>query len=272
MDTQTHPGVSEPAIHCVELSRRFGHFTAVDRVNLSIDHGEIFGLIGPNGAGKTTLMKLLTTLLPPTSGSATVAGCDLVRQPQSVRRHIGYVPQLVSVDGALTGFENMLLSARLYGIPRQERHERIAAALATMGLSESAGHVVEHYSGGMIRRLEVAQSMLHRPTVLFMDEPTVGLDPVARTTVWNHVLDLKKSYHMTLVVTSHYMEEIEELCDRLALMTNGRIAAVGTPAELKARIGPGASLEDVFSRLAAESKEGEQSYVDAKRSRGAARG
>jgi ABC-2 type transport system ATP-binding protein len=218
-------------------------------------------------------MKMLTTLLPPTSGVATVAGFDIVRQPSLVRARIGYVPQLVSVDGSLTGQENMLLSARLYGIPMRERKERIAAALDMMGLSDFAGHLVQRYSGGMIRRLEVALSMLHRPSVLFMDEPTVGLDPAARDTVWSHVIDLKRSSRMTLVVSSHYMEEVEELCDRIALMAAGRLVAIGSAAELKAGIGPGASLDDVFLKLAAGAdREGEKSYADVKHTRRDAHG
>jgi ABC-2 type transport system ATP-binding protein len=148
------------------------------------------------------------------------------------------MPQLLSADGALTGYENLLLSARLYGLPRREQPARIAQALATMGLTEAAGHLVGRYSGGMIRRLEIAQSMLHRPAVLFMDEPTVGLDPAARETVWDHVVDLRRTFRTTMLVTTHYMEEeAEDLCNRISLIAHGRIAAVGTPAELKAEAG-----------------------------------
>src|SRR5208282_5936565 len=176
---------SRPTVDMLDLTRRFGELTAVDRATIAVSQGEIFGLIGPNGAGKSTLIKMLTTLLPPTSGSATIAGYDIVREPAQVRRRIGYVPQLLSADGSLSGYENLLLSARLYGVPRRERMPRIAQALARMGLSGVADHLVGHYSGGMIRRLEIAQSLLHRPAVLFLDEPTVGLDPGARGTVWN---------------------------------------------------------------------------------------
>ena len=219
-----------------ELSRLFGDVVAVDGATLAIAQGEIFGLIGPNGAGKSTLIKMLTTLLPPTSGSATVAGYDIVRQASAVRRQIGYVPQLLSADGSLTGRENLLLSARLYGIPHQERAQRIAQAVARMGLAQAADHLVGGYSGGMIRRLEIAQSLLHRPKVLFLDEPTVGLDPGAREIVWDHLLDLKDTFHTTMIVTSHHMEEIDEYCDRIALIDRGRIAAVGTASELKAKV------------------------------------
>jgi len=232
-----------------DLTRKFGGLVAVDRASFTVDRGEIFGLIGPNGAGKSTLIKMLTTLLRPTSGAATVVGCDIVREPAAVRRHIGYVPQLLLADGSLTGYENMLLSARLYGVPRHERASRIERALARMGLSEAADHIVGHYSGGMIRRLEIAQSLLHRPKVLFLDEPTVGLDPGAREAVWDHVLDLRGSFGTTMIVTSHHLDEIDEFCDRIALIDRGRIAAIGKPSDLKARVGPDATLDDVFIRL-----------------------
>ena len=171
-----------------------------------------------------------------------------------MRRHIGYVPQLLSADGSLTGYENMLLSARLYGVPRRERKERVTRALARMGLSEVAHHLAGHYSGGMIRRLEIAQCLLHRPAVLFLDEPTVGLDPGARETVWERVLDLRDRFQRTMIVTSHHMDEIDKFCDRIALIDHGRIVAVGTPAELKARVGPDATLDDVFIRLVTRNK------------------
>ncbi|HEY5217786.1 MAG TPA: ATP-binding cassette domain-containing protein [Pseudolabrys sp.] len=272
-DNKPNAPISDSAVQAFALTRKFGDLTAVDQVTLTINQGEIFGLIGPNGAGKSTLIKMLTTLLPPTSGSATVAGYDIVRQPAEVRRHIGYVPQLLSADGSLTGYENMLLSARLYGIPRLERTERITGALARMGLSEVAHHIAGQYSGGMIRRLEIAQSLLHRPTVLFLDEPTVGLDPGARETVWEHVLDLRDRFHRTMIVTSHHMDEIDEFCDRIALIDHGRIAAVGTPSELKARVGPNATLDDVFIRLVAATSETETegNYGEVRRARRAAR-
>ena len=262
-----------PSVDIRDLTRRFGDIAAVDRATIAVERGEIFGLIGPNGACKSTLIKMLTTLLPPSSGSATVAGYDIVRQPAEVRRHIGYVPQLLSADGSLTGYENMLLSARLYGIPRHERVSRITRALARMDLTEVADRLVSHYSGGMIRRLEIAQSLLHRPAVLFLDEPTVGLDPSARETVWDHVLDLRNSFHTTMIVTSHHMDEINQFCDRIALIDRGRIAVVGTPTELKARVGPNATLDDVFIQLVATKTgtEPEGSYGDVKRARRAAR-
>jgi len=265
--------VSPPQVDIRDLTRRFGDLVAVDHVTITIGEGEIFGLIGPNGAGKSTLIRMLTTLLPPSSGTALVAGFDIAGAATGVRRHIGYVPQLLSADGSLTGYENLLLSARLYGIPRHERGERIARALKRMGLTESAGHLVRQYSGGMIRRLEIAQSLLHRPKVLFLDEPTVGLDPAARETVWEHVLDLRNNFRTTMVVTSHHMDEIDQFCDRIALIDHGRIAAVGTPADLKAKAGPGASLDDVFIQLVGPRSDSEAGggYGDVRRARRAAR-
>jgi ABC-2 type transport system ATP-binding protein len=273
MSEVTNTAVSDIVLQTAKLTRTFGDLTAVDHVTLTVNRGEIFGLIGPNGAGKSTLIKMLTTLLPPTSGSATVAGSDIVSQPAEVRRHIGYVPQLLSADGSLTGVENMLLSARLYGVPRAERMQRIVGALARMGLSEVAHHMVGQYSGGMIRRLEIAQCLLHRPPVLFLDEPTVGLDPSARETVWERVVELRDRFQRTMIVSSHLMDEINTFCDRIALINRGRIVAVGTPAELKARVGPDATLDDVFIRLvaAAGESETEGSYGEVRRARRAAR-
>jgi ABC-2 type transport system ATP-binding protein len=266
------PPAAEPAIATHELSRKFGDFTAVSSVTLTVPAGEIFGLIGPNGAGKSTLVKMLTTLLPPSAGSARVAGCDAVRDAARVRRHIGYVPQLLSADGSLTGYENMLLSARLYEVPRAERAARIREGLKSVGLEEVADRQVRRYSGGMIRRLEIAQSMLHRPAVLFMDEPTVGLDPAAREAVWQQVLALRRNFGTTILVTTHYMKEADELCNRVGLIARGKIVTVGTPAELKAAAGSGATLDDVFNRLAAEeSTEGEGNYRNVRHTRRAAR-
>ncbi|HUJ02149.1 MAG TPA: ATP-binding cassette domain-containing protein [Rhizomicrobium sp.] len=263
---------STPVVDIRELTRRFNGLLAVDRVTIAIPQGEIFGLIGPNGAGKSTLIRMLATLLPPSSGSATVAGYDIVRQPADVRRQIGYVPQLLSADGSLTGYENLLLSARLYRIARHERAERIQRALAWMELSDAADHLVSHYSGGMIRRLEIAQSLLHRPKVLFLDEPTVGLDPLARETVWRHVLDLKKSAGTTMIVTTHRLDEINEYCDRIALIDRGRIVTIGTPSGLRAQIGPDATLDDVFIKLvgARSEAETERGFGEERRARRAA--
>jgi ABC-2 type transport system ATP-binding protein len=246
----TATDVARDVVAVRELTRRFGTLVAVDHVSFAVGHNEVFGIIGANGAGKSTIIRMLTTLLPVSSGSAEVAGFDVVREPAQVRRHIGYVPQLLSADGSLTAWENMLLSARLYGIPRGEVRPRIENALAAMELTQSAHRLVQGFSGGMIRRLEIAQSMLHRPDVLFLDEPTVGLDPVARRAVLQHLAWLRRETNTTILVTSHYMEEIDELCDRIGVLREGALAAIGAPAELKARVGPTATLDDVFAALA----------------------
>ena len=249
-----------------ELTKRFGDVVAVDKVSLAVGEQEIFGLIGPNGAGKSTLIKMLTTLLPATSGSALVAGFDVRRQPAQVRARIGYVPQLLSADGSLTAYENLLLSARLYLIPRSERRSRIDEALQMMDLTDASHRLVQEFSGGMIRRLEIAQAMLHRPPVLFMDEPTVGLDPLARRTVWEHVRRLQTRFGTTIVITTHLMDEADELCGRIGVLHNGQLEKVGTPAELKAGAGPNASLDDVFTQITgAELHPGE--YRDVRQTR-----
>jgi ABC-2 type transport system ATP-binding protein len=247
MDTNETDGF---AIVTSELTRRFGTLTAVDHIKLQISYGEIFGLLGANGAGKSTLIKMLTTLLPPTSGTAEVGGFDIIQSPGNVRRRIGYVSQLVSADGALTGFENLRLSAKLYDIPKTEMVARIENALEFMGLVDSANKLVRTYSGGMIRRLELAQAMLHRPAILFLDEPTIGLDPVARRTVWDRLLDLRRDYGMTVLITTHDMEEAEELCDSLAILHRGQVSVVGKPSDLRAGLGAEASMDDVFAHYA----------------------
>jgi ABC-2 type transport system ATP-binding protein len=229
------------------LTRRFGEIVAVERASFRVGAGEVLGLIGPNGAGKSTLIKMLTTLLPPSEGGARVAGFDIRTQSADVRRSIGYVPQLLSADGELTGYENLLLSARLYLVPRRERAARIAEALQRMGLTEARDRLVRGYSGGMIRRLEIAQSTLHRPRVIFLDEPTVGLDPTGRLAVWQHVRALRDQIGAAIVLTTHYMEEADELCDRIGVLDSGRLVALGTPEALKRALGPGATLEDVFA-------------------------
>jgi ABC-2 type transport system ATP-binding protein len=232
-----------------DLSRHFGPVVAVDHLSLTIGAREVFGLIGPNGAGKSTLMKMFVTLLPPSSGRVLVAGYDVARAPQEVRRHIGYVPQVLSADGELTGYENMLLSARLYLIPHAEQAARVAVALSLMGLVEAKDRLVRTYSGGMARRLEIAQSTLHRPAVLFLDEPTVGLDPTGRQTVWKHLAALRQEIGAAVVFSTHYMDEAEAVCDRIAVIAEGQVKALGSPAELKARLGADATLDDVFTAL-----------------------
>jgi ABC-2 type transport system ATP-binding protein len=229
------------------LTKRFGDFTAVVDLTISIEPGEIFGLVGPNGAGKTTVIKMLTTLLPPTAGDASIDGHSIIHEAVGVRRVIGYVPQLLSADGSVTGYENLLIFSKLYDIPRRERKQRISNVLNFMGLSEFSNKLVRTYSGGMIRRLEIAQAMLHRPKVLFLDEPTVGLDPVARKTVWQHIQQLQADYGTTIFLTTHYMDEADQLCGRVAIMHLGKVAAIGSPSELKSSVGEGATLDDVFA-------------------------
>jgi ABC-2 type transport system ATP-binding protein len=243
------------------LTRCFGTLTAVNALTISVEAGEMFGLIGPNGAGKTTMIKMLTTLLRPTSGEASLAGFNIMRQAASVRRVIGYVPQALSVDGSLTGYENLLIFAKLYDIPHTQREIRIRDALSFMGLTDAAGKLVREYSGGMIRRLEIAQSTLHHPPLLFLDELTVGLDPLARKAVWEHIKQLCTQYGTTIFLTTHYMEEADTLCSRVAIMHLGKVVALGTPASLKASIGKsGGTLDDVFIHYAGGTLESGGSY------------
>jgi len=243
--------MSDIVLEIKTLTRRFGTFTAVDSLNLSVCTGEIFGLLGSNGAGKTTTIKMLTTLLPPSSGEARVADFSITTQAVDVRRAIGYVPQAISVDGSLTGYENLLIFAKLYDLPHREQQTRIREALEFMGLTSDSGRLVSEYSGGMVRRLEIAQSTLHRPRVLFLDEPTVGLDPIARDAVWKHLIDLRANYGTTLFFTTHYLEEAESHCDRIAIMHLGKIATIGTCKELESSFGGSVhTLNEVFAQYA----------------------
>ena len=246
-----NPAVTNPVVEIEKLSRRFGTFTAVDSLTLVANAGEVFGLLGSNGAGKSTTIKMLTTLLPPSSGEARVGGFSITTQPVEVRRTIGYVPQAVSVDGSLTGYENLLIFAKLYDIPRSEQQARIREQLTFVDLTADAGRLVGQYSGGMVRRLEIAQATLHRPRVLFLDEPTVGLDPIARDAVWKHLIDLRDQYGTTLFLTTHYLEDAENHCDRIAIMHMGKLAALGTLKELEASLGTGShTLDEVFVHYA----------------------
>jgi len=257
-----------PILVTRDLTRRFGDFVAVDRLSVSVRTGEIFGLIGPNGAGKTTTIKMLTTLLPITSGDATIAGYDVRRDAAEVRRNIGYVPQLISADAQVSGYENLWVFARLYSIARAEREERIRDALQFMGLSGVADELVKNYSGGMIRRLEIAQALMHRPRILFLDEPTVGLDPLARDAVWEQIERLRGHYGTSLVLTTHYMEEADRLCERIGVLHRGKMVALGTPAALKESLGrSGATLQDVFIHYAGEEVELSGGYREAGRTR-----
>ncbi|OUL28434.1 multidrug ABC transporter ATP-binding protein [Nostoc sp. T09] len=251
-----------------ELTRRFDKFTAVDGLNISVAPGEVFGLLGPNGAGKSTVIKMLTTLLPPSSGRATIAGYDVTHQSQAVRRAIGYVPQALSADGSLTGYENLLIFAKLYDIPSKRRQQRIRDVLEFMGLEEAAHRLVRNYSGGMIRKLEIAQSILHRPQIMFLDEPTVGLDPVARNQVWNLVQELRADYGTTIFLTTHFLEEADSLCNRVAIMNQGKVIATGTPTDLKAGLDkPNATLDDVFIQYTGAELASGVSYHDTARTR-----
>jgi ABC-2 type transport system ATP-binding protein len=253
------------------LTRRYGTLTAVNSLTISLRTGEVFGLLGPNGAGKTTVIKMLTTLLPPTSGRAQIATFDIIREPALVRSVIGYVPQLLSADGALTGEENLMVFARLYDIPRAEREPRVREALEFMDLAGVARRLVRTYSGGMVRRLEIAQSMLHRPRVLFLDEPTVGLDPMARHAVWERISQLASEFGTTIFLTTHYMEEAEQMCSRVAFMHLGRVTADGSPAELKESIGGDVTLDEVFSHYTGGVLEEGGTYRDTARVRRTAR-
>ena len=234
------------AVLCSGLTYRFGEHVAVNDVDLEIRPGETFGLLGPNGAGKTTTIRMLTTLLKPAAGRVTVFGVDAAARPMLVRRMIGYVPQLLSADGMLTGRENVELFARLFDVPRGQRATRVTEALAAMGLIGAADRLARTYSGGMIRRLELAQALINTPSLLVLDEPTVGLDPIARTDVWEYITNLRSSADMTVLMTTHYMDEADTYCDRIALMHQGRIRAEGTPAELKEALGAEVTLDDVF--------------------------
>jgi ABC-2 type transport system ATP-binding protein len=234
------------AVACDQITYTFGSHTAVDHVDLRIEPGETFGLLGPNGAGKTTTIRMLVTLLKPMSGQIDVFGVNTAAQPMMVRRMIGYVPQLLSADGTLTGRENVELFARLFDVPRRQRAKRVADALDAMGLQDAANRKAATYSGGMIRRLELAQALVNAPRLLVLDEPTVGLDPIARTDVWEYITMLRDEFGMTVLMTTHYMDEADIYCDRIALMHLGHIRATGTPDHLKTTLGDSVSLDDVF--------------------------
>ncbi len=224
------------AIETHGLTKRFDKMTAVDDVNLDVDQGEIFGLLGPNGAGKSTFISMLCTILKPTSGTAKVEGYDIVSQASDVRRSIGIVFQDPSIDDKLTGMENMELHADLYDVPRDVMYSRIDEVLKLVELEDRASSFVNTYSGGMRRRLEIARSLIHYPRVLFLDEPTVGLDPQSRDHIWNYIRDLKKRENITIILTTHYMEEADKLCDRIAIIDRSRIIALDTPDNLKSKI------------------------------------
>lgn len=219
------------------MTKKFGDFTAVDAVTLSVDEGEIFGLLGPNGAGKTTLISMLVTLKHPTAGGASVNGFDIARDPDSVRRSIGIVFQDPSLDEELTAYENLELHAVMYGMPKAERDAKIKEVVALVELSDRLNDLVKTFSGGMRRRLEISRSLLHNPKILFLDEPTIGLDPQTRRHVWDYVKRLRNEKGVTLVLTTHYLEEADALCDRIAIIDAGKNVALDTPKRLKDSLG-----------------------------------
>jgi ABC-2 type transport system ATP-binding protein len=234
------------------LTKRFGDFVAVDSLSFNVAHGEVFGLLGPNGAGKSTLIRMLTTLVPPTSGTARVKGFDIIRAPNSVRACIGVIPQAMTSDLDLSANENMTIFAKLYGIPREKRRTTIESLLKAVDLEQWADKPVKQFSGGMRRRLEIARGLVHEPKVFFLDEPTTGLDPVSRVAVWEMLDRLKREHDLTIIVTTHYMDEADKLCDRIAIVDHGKLAALDSPLKLKASI-PGKNILEVsFSEVPAD--------------------
>ena len=255
-----------------ELVVRYGDFVAVRGARFAVESGRVFGLLGPNGAGKTSILRVLTTLLRPASGRAWILGHEVGAEPATVRRLIGYVPQALSADGSLTGRENASLFAQLHGVPRAQLSSRIDSMLELMDLGMAADRVVRSYSGGMVRRLEIGCALLHRPRLLLLDEPTIGLDPVARRAVWRQLTQMREETGVTLLVTTHSMEEAEEQCQRVAVMSAGEIRGEGSPQELRASLGAaGGTLEDVFVHLTTDAPTGRGDFRDIGRTRRTAR-
>jgi ABC-2 type transport system ATP-binding protein len=238
------------AIDVRDIVKRFGDFTAVAGITFDVKAGEIFGLLGPNGAGKSTLIRMMVTLLPPTSGTASVNGFDVVKKADDVRRSIGVIPQAMTSDLELTVYENLLIFAKLYGVSRDKRERLIAELLQSVELTQWADKPVKNLSGGMRRRVEIARGLVHEPRVFFLDEPTTGLDPVSRTAVWSMLQRIKSQRDLTVLITTHYMDEADKLCDRIAIVDHGTLVALDSPAALKASI-PGrdpatVTLDEVF--------------------------
>jgi len=225
------------AIETMDLTKKFNGLTAVDRVNIGVEQGEVFGLLGPNGAGKSTIISMLCTILKPTSGTALVNGYDVVREPSNVRKSIGIVFQDPSVDDRLTGRENLEMHADLYGVPEDEEKSQIEKVLDLVELSDRSNEFVRNYSSGMRRRLEIARSLVHTPKILFLDEPTIGLDPQSRDHIWSYIRQLLKSEDLTIILTTHYMEEADKLCNRVAIIDHGQIVALDAPGRLKEKLG-----------------------------------
>jgi ABC-2 type transport system ATP-binding protein len=255
------------AVLIASVSHRFDDHLAVDDVSLEVSEGEVFGLLGPNGAGKTTTIRLVTTLLPVQAGRVEVFGLDVGRDAMTVRRELGYVPQQVSIEGALTGRENVMLFARLFDVPRARRRAVVAEVLDLMGVADAADRLASTYSGGMVRRLELAQALVNRPRLLVLDEPTIGLDPIARAGVWARVEELVGQVGMSVLVTTHAMEEADQHCDRVALMHRGSIRACGSPHELRRALSPAASLDDVFRHWTGDDLTGGEVFRDVRSTR-----
>jgi ABC-2 type transport system ATP-binding protein len=232
------------AIEVEKLAKHFGDFVAVDSLNFGVENGEIFGLLGPNGAGKSTLIRMLTTLVPPTSGTARVNQFDIVRQADGVRQSIGVIPQAMTSDLELSAWENLTIFAKLYGIPREKRNRTIKQLLREVDLEQWADKPVKMFSGGMRRRLEIARGLVHEPKIFFLDEPTTGLDPVSRVAVWEMLARLKGERDLTILVTTHYMDEADKLCDRIAIVDHGKLVALDSPLKLKASV-PGKNIIEV---------------------------
>jgi ABC-2 type transport system ATP-binding protein len=242
------------AIAVEHIVKRYGDFEAVKDVSFSVAEGEIFGLLGPNGAGKSTLIRMMTTLVPITAGKALVGGHDVAKDPDDVRRMIGVIPQALTSDPDLTVEENLSIYAKLYSVPRAERLKNIDAVLEAVDLSKWRGAQTKTLSGGMRRRLEIARGLVHNPHIFFLDEPTTGLDPVSRIAVWEMLDNLRRTRNLTMLITTHYMEEADKLCDRIAIVDHGKLVALGTPMELKHSV-PGANVVEVhFNRETAEWK------------------
>jgi len=229
-----------------DITKKFGEFIAVGGVSFSVEHGEIFGLLGPNGAGKSTLIRMLTTLLLPTSGSAKIHGFDVVKQASDVRNQIGVIPQAMTSDLELSVEENMSIYAKLYGVPRERRRRLMAELLEAVELTKWKDKPVKNLSGGMRRRVEIARGLVHEPKVFFLDEPTTGLDPVSRVAVWEMLRQLKQNRDLTVFLTTHYMDEADKLCDRIAIVDHGKLVALDSPMKLKASISGTNILEVSF--------------------------
>lgn len=236
-------------IEVSQLTKRFGDFVAVSELSFNVEHGEVFGLLGPNGAGKSTLIRMLTTLVPPTSGTARVNGFDIVRSPNGVRQSIGVIPQAMTSDLDLSAEENMTIFAKLYGLPHERRRRTIQELLKAVDLEQWADKPVKMFSGGMRRRLEIARGLVHEPKIFFLDEPTTGLDPVSRVAVWEMLEKLRRERDLTILVTTHYMDEADKLCDRIAIVDHGKLVALDSPLKLKASIPGENTLEVSFSSL-----------------------